>query len=80
MNLSPKNLLINKEEFEFYQLNQEGPEAVFYPANGFPVGTYSEFLKQLLPNFQLSCLSPRACWPNTGNPPKQKNWGVLSES
>jgi len=74
MNLSPRNLLINKEEFEFYQLNQEGPEALFYPANGFPVGTYSEFLKQLLPNFQLSCLSPRACWPNTSNPPKQNNW------
>jgi len=54
-------------------------EVVFYSANGFPLGTYTEFLNQLSAKFNLTCLSPRACWPNIGMPEKQTNWELYAD-
>lgn len=74
LNFSFKNTTIDEKQARFLQLNTEGEPAHFYGANGFPLGTYSEFLKQLSPKFNLTCLSLRACWPNIGQPPRQTNW------
>ncbi len=69
-----KNTIVNKKEARYLQLNTEGIPAHFYGANGFPLGTYSEFLKQLSPKFKLTSLSLRACWANIGKAPRQTNW------
>ncbi|MEN8118786.1 MAG: alpha/beta hydrolase [Bacteroidota bacterium] len=74
LNFSFKNTIIDKNQARYLQLNTEGEPAHFYGANGFPLGTYSEFLKQLSPKFKLTCLSLRACWPNIGKAPGQMNW------
>jgi len=69
-----RRINLSGHDARYLQLNNEGSPALFYPANGFPIGTYSEFLKQLSPNFKLTCLSLRACWPNIGKAPKKTNW------
>ncbi|RLD60570.1 MAG: alpha/beta hydrolase [Bacteroidetes bacterium] len=69
-----KNTIIDKKEARYLQLNTEGEPAHFYGANGFPLGTYTEFLNQLSPKFKLTCLSFRACWLNIGKAPRQTNW------
>ncbi len=74
LNFNFKNTIIDEKEAEYLQLNTEGEPAHFYGANGFPLGTYSEFLKQLSTQFKLTCLSLRACWPNIGKAPQQTNW------
>ena len=74
LNFNFKNTIIDEKEVRFLQLNTEGIPAHFYPANGFPLGTYSEFLNHLSTKFKLTCLSPRACWPNIGEAPRQTNW------
>lgn len=74
MDLIFKSTSIRGKGAQYLQLNEEGIDAIFYSANGFPLGTYSEFLKQLTPTYKLTCLSPRACWPNIGDPPRQINW------
>jgi len=74
LDFSFKNTIVNKKEARYFQLNNEGIPAHFYAANGFPLGAYSEFLKQLSSEFKLTCLSLRACWPNIGKAPKQTNW------
>ena len=79
MNLDFKKITINNKEAQYLQLNNDGIDAVFYSANGFSLGTYSEFLKQLTPKYKLCCLSPRACWPNIGDPKKQTNWEIYAD-
>ncbi len=79
MDLNYKNIRIRGKDAQYLQLNNEGIKAVFYSANGFPLGTYSEFLKHLTPKFNLSCLSPRACWPNIGAPALQTNWEIYAD-
>lgn len=74
LDFSFKNTIINTKEARYLQLNNEGIPAHFYAANRFPLGAYSEFLKQLSPKFNLTCLSLRACWSNIGKAPKQTNW------
>ena len=79
MNTTSKHITIRGKEAQYLQLNDEGVDAVFYSANGFPIGTYSAFLKQLIPKYKLSCLPPRACWPNIGKPLLQTNWEVYAD-
>ncbi len=79
MDLNFKRINILGKEAQYLQLNEEGVDAVFYSANGFPLGAYSEFLKQLIPTYKLTCLSPRACWPNIGSPPRQTNWETYAD-
>lgn len=79
MDFSFTQTTIRELEARYLQLNNEGIEAVFYSANGFPLGTYSEFLKQLTAKFKLTCLSPRACWPNIGDPKLQTNWEMYAD-
>jgi pimeloyl-ACP methyl ester carboxylesterase len=79
MDLKFRSIKINNQGAQYLQLNNEGVDAVFYSANGFPLGTYSEFLKHLTQKYKLSCLSPRACWPNIGDPPLQTNWETYAD-
>lgn len=79
MDFTFKPITIQGKEARYLQLNQEGLEAVFYSANGFPLGTYLQFLKQLTPKYKLSCLSPRACWPNIEDPALQTNWEIYAD-
>ncbi len=79
MDLQFLNTSIKGRKAQYLEFNTSGTKAVFYSANGFPLGTYSEFLKQLLPAFQLTCLSPRACWPNIGDPALQTNWEIYAD-
>ena len=74
-----KPITIRDKEARYLQLNDSGIEAVFYSANGFPLGTYSEFLKQLTSKYKLTCLSPRACWPNIENPSLQTSWELYAD-
>ncbi len=79
MDFTTKNTTIHNKEAQFISLESKGMNAVFYGANGFPIGTYSEFLKQLSQTFNLNCLSPRACWPNIGDPERQTNWETYAD-
>jgi pimeloyl-ACP methyl ester carboxylesterase len=79
MDFTFKHTHLHGREAQYLQLNDQGIPAVFFSANGFPLGTYSEFLKPLTTKYKLSCLSPRACWPNIGQPAKQTNWEVHAE-
>ena len=79
MDFRTKSITIHNKEAQFISINSKGNDAVFYGANGFPIGTYSEFLKKLSPSFKLNCLSPRACWPNIKNPPLQTNWEMYAD-
>jgi len=79
MQLNFKTTIVNKKEAQFLKLNNQGIKAVFYPANGFPLGTYSKFLKLLSSTYELNCLSLRSCWPNIGKPPTQINWEVFAD-
>jgi len=79
MDFTFKNIKIKGKKAQYFQLNKEGIEAVFYSANGFPLGTYSQFLNQLTPKYKLNCLSPRACWPNIGEPLLQTNWEIYAD-
>lgn len=63
----------------YLQYNSEGSAAHFYPANGFPVGAYSQFLKHLSQKYQLNCLSLRPCWPGIGEPKGQTNWELYAD-
>ncbi|OQX97246.1 MAG: hypothetical protein B6I20_13035 [Bacteroidetes bacterium 4572_117] len=74
LNFNFKNTIIDEKQARYLKLNTEGVPAHFYGANGFPLGTYSKFLKQLSSKFHLTCLSFRACWPNIGKAPRQTNW------
>ena len=79
MDFTFRTITIRGFEARYLQLNKEGIEAVFYSANGFPLGTYSKFLEQLTSKFKLTCLSPRACWPNIKKPPLQTNWEIYAD-
>ena len=79
MNYTTKNTTIHNKGAQIFFLNSKGTNAIFYGANGFPIGTYSEFLKELSPSFNLNCLSPRACWPNIGDPALQTNWETYAD-
>lgn len=79
MDFTFKPTTIRGKDARYLQLNNTGIDAVFYSANGFPLGTYSEFLKQLTSKYKLTCLSPRACWPNIGDPPLQTNWETYAD-
>ena len=79
MDFTFKPIIIQGKGAKYLQLNNKGLEAVFYSANGFSLGSYSEFLKQLIPKFKLTCLSPRACWPNIGDPKLQTNWEMYAD-
>jgi len=79
MDFTTKHTTIQNKEARFISIKSQGRNAVFYGANGFPIGTYSEFLKKLSPAFNLNCLSPRACWPNIGDPALQTNWEMYAD-
>lgn len=79
MELQFSNTTLKGRKAQYLELNTSGIKAVFYSANGFPLGTYSEFLKQLVSTYQLTCLSPRACWPDIGDPSLQTNWELYAD-
>lgn len=79
MILEAKTIGIKGKEARFYELSKGGVPACFYPANGFPVGTYSTFLKRLTAKHELSCIELRACWPNIGKPAQQTNWELYAD-
>lgn len=79
MELNFKNIGIGKHTAQYLELDGNGEEIVFYSANGFPMGTYTEFLKHLALKFKPICLSPRACWPNGGSPEDQTDWELYAD-
>ncbi|MBN1252501.1 MAG: alpha/beta hydrolase [Bacteroidales bacterium] len=74
-----KNTIVREKQAEYLQFKNGGVNAHFYGANGFPLGVYTEFIKNLSNKFDLTCLSLRACWPNIGNAPKQTNWEIYAD-
>ncbi|MBN2237280.1 MAG: alpha/beta hydrolase [Bacteroidales bacterium] len=79
MNLNAIPITLNEKKGQYFQINDTGIDAIFYSANGFPLGAYSEFIKQLTTKYKVTCLSPRACWPQIGNPPLQTNWEIYAD-
>lgn len=79
MALEFTSISVRGKTAEYLQYNTEGIPAHFYPANGFPVGTYSQFLKHISEKFQLNCLSLRPCWPGIGEPKGQTNWEMYAD-
>lgn len=57
----------------------DGEAAHFYHANGFPSGVYSPLLAKLNEKFNLSTLDGRPTWPNTGIPPKRRDWQIYAD-
>lgn len=78
MELNFRNIGIGEHTAKYLELDGNGEEIVFYSANGFPMGTYIEFLKHLSLKFKPICLSPRACWPDAGIPKDQTNWEMYA--
>lgn len=79
IDLDFKHASIRGEEARYLQLNNEGIPAHFYPANGFPLGSYTHFLNRLSNTFQLNCLSLRACWPNIHPAAKETKWELYAD-
>lgn len=79
MALNFKTIQLGEQKAQYLNISGSGEDALFYSANGFPLGTYTEFLNQLSAKFNLTCLSPRACWPNIGMPEKQTNWELYAD-
>lgn len=79
MELNFKSIGIGEHTAQYLEIEGNGDKIVFYSANGFPIGTYTEFLKQLALKFKPICLSPRACWPNGGIPKDQTDWEMYAD-
>ena len=78
-NFSLHKTSIDSHIATFLSLNKSGIPTHFYPANGFPSGTYRQFLSSLTSELCITSLNPRSCWPNIGKPPKQINWEVYAD-
>ncbi len=74
INLTQKHLKINGLDASYMELNDSGIPAVFYHANGFTIGTYSEFLKRLTRKFKIYGLPLRACYTDPPPAPKEFEW------
>lgn len=74
-----KTLSLRGHTAHYVQLNDTGVPAHFFGANGFPTGTYTQFLTPLLDHYQISSLSLRAMWPNIGPARKQNSWALYAD-
>lgn len=79
MTISFQTSPLNGHQARYTQLSESGIEALFYPANGFPIGSYHQLLKRLSTKYKLTGLSLRACWPDIGSPPTQPNWEIYAQ-
>lgn len=55
-----------------------GERIVFAHANGYPPGSYQQFIKQLTPQFQVFGFHQRPLW-SAELPPKRLNWRRLAD-
>jgi len=78
MTISFQTSPLNGNQARYTQLSDKGSEALFYPANGFPIGSYRQFLEPLSATYKLTGLSLRACWPDIAPPPTQPNWEMYA--
>lgn len=62
------------ESAHWFEIEGAGPCLHFNHANGYPFGTYRQFLKGLSPHFHIIGLSHRATWENIGTPPPKMTW------
>lgn len=78
MNYTNLLLPIDNQQATYHQLNDSGIEAHFYPANGFPVGTYHSFLNIINQKYKLHSLAMRACWSDIGAPMNQTKFDIYA--
>lgn len=60
-------------------ISSDLPSMHFYHANGFTAGVYEPLLKCLSQHFDVKALNNRACWPDTGSPPRKGNWSLYAD-
>ncbi|MEM9326738.1 MAG: alpha/beta hydrolase [Bacteroidota bacterium] len=63
----------------YFQLNDEGDDAHFYPGSGLPVGVYGPLLERLSSHYQLSSLAIRASWRDARLPGPQIDWRIYAK-
>ena len=56
----------------------EGPALIFGHANGFPPGTYRQFLEELSRSFSVSSFAARPLWPES-DPGSIRSWHDLAD-
>lgn len=72
--MQEKHTRVRGEAAIWHELATKGSPLHFCHGNGYPTGTYRQFLTPLAQSYRILALALRATWPGIGPPPRRFRW------